>query len=124
MVCSDSSAVLSAETVKILASLSSGRRASHHLSMRMIANSLFSVDTPRAGVVWGRRGRAGSKEDTIAFQGLTSLRFEHARFFVVFFVVWRWCDGSALSSYQYVKRHLGTCGHVDMWTNRSLNLRV
>lgn len=52
------------------ASLTSGRRVPHHLSMRMIASTLLSVGIPRAGFARGRRGEVGSRQDSHCFLGL------------------------------------------------------
>lgn len=73
MICFDGGAVVFAETVEIFANPTSGRRAPHHLSMKMIANTLLSVGTPRAAFVRGRRGRAGSREDSHHYPGLDEL---------------------------------------------------
>ena len=73
MICFNGGAVVFGETVKIFANPTSWRRAAHHPSMRMIANTLLSVGTPRAAFVRGRRGRAGSKEDSHHFLGLDEL---------------------------------------------------
>ena len=68
-----SGAVVFAEIVEMFANLTSGRRAPHHLSMKMIANTLLSVGTRRVGFVRGRLGRAGSREDSHHFPGLDEL---------------------------------------------------
>lgn len=64
MACFDSRAVVFAETLETFANLTSGRRVPHPLSMRMIANTLLSVGTPRAGFVRGRRRGVSSREDS------------------------------------------------------------
>lgn len=69
MICFDSGTVVFAETLENFANPTSGRRAPHRLSMRMIANTPLSVGTPRAGFEWGRRRGAGNKEDSHHFPG-------------------------------------------------------
>lgn len=69
MICFYSGTVVFAETVEISANPTSGRRAPHHLSMRMIANTLLSVGTPRVGFVRGRQGGAGSRKGSHHFPG-------------------------------------------------------
>lgn len=73
MICFDSDAAVFAVTVEIFANPTSERRALHHLSMRMIANTLLSVGTPRAALARGRRGKAGNREDSHHFPGLDEL---------------------------------------------------
>lgn len=64
MACSDSRAVVFAETLETFANPISEHRVSHHLSMRMIVNTLLCVDTSRAGLVRGRRREVGSRKDS------------------------------------------------------------
>lgn len=80
MICFDSDVVVFAETFEILANLTTERRAPHHLSMRMIASILLSVDTPRAAFVRERRGRTDSREDSHHFPGLDELELRAREF--------------------------------------------
>jgi hypothetical protein len=69
MICLDSGPGVFAETLEISANLTSVRKVLHHLLMRMTANTLLSVSIPRAGLVRGRRGWVGSRQDSHHFPG-------------------------------------------------------
>lgn len=69
MVCFDNGPGLVPGTHGNSAGLISGRKVTHHLSTRMIANTLLSVGIPRAGFARGRRGGVGSGQDSHRFSG-------------------------------------------------------
>jgi len=58
----------------------------------------------------------------ITFEVLTSLGFEQARFFIIFILGWRRCDGPASSQLQYEKEVFGKCGRTAVSTGEHQRL--
>jgi len=112
MICFDNGPVLFTETLGISANPTSVRKVLRHLLMRMIANTLISVGISRAGFLLGRRGGVGSRQDSHHFPGPDEPGLREARFFIIFFLVWRRCDGPASSQLQYKKEVFGRCGRT------------